>query len=37
MPFDDMRGSARRLSTVFDLGPTLETLDQVAALLPPGP
>ena len=37
MPVDDMRRSARRLGTVFDLGPTVETLDQVAAVLSPGP
>jgi hypothetical protein len=36
MPLDEMRESARRLSGVFDLGPTLETVDQVAAVLPPG-
>jgi hypothetical protein len=36
MPLEDMRKSARRLSGVFDLGPALETLDQVAAVLPPG-
>jgi hypothetical protein len=37
MPLDEMRGSARRLASVFDLGPTLETLDQVGAVLPPAP
>ncbi|HEX2423448.1 MAG TPA: hypothetical protein VHN56_09915, partial [Actinomycetota bacterium] len=37
MPLDGMRGSARRLASVFDLGPTLETLDQISAVLPPGP
>jgi Ferritin-like len=34
MPLDEMRRLARRLGTVFDLGPTVETLDQVSALLP---
>jgi hypothetical protein len=34
MPLDDMRASARRLEGSFDLGPTLATLDQVAAALP---
>jgi hypothetical protein len=33
MPLDDMRALARRLVTTFDLGPTVETLDQAAALL----
>jgi hypothetical protein len=33
MPLDDMRRLARRLGTVFDLGPTVETLDQVSAVL----
>jgi hypothetical protein len=37
MPLADMRRSARRLGEVFDLGPTVETLDQVAAVLPTGP
>jgi hypothetical protein len=37
MPLDEMRGSARRLASVFDLGPTLETLDQVGAVLSPAP
>jgi hypothetical protein len=37
MPLDEMRGSARRLASVFDLGPTLETLDQVRAVLSPAP
>jgi ferritin-like protein len=32
MPLDEMRASAGRLATTFDLGPTVETLDQVAAL-----
>ena len=36
-PLDEMRGSARRLASVFDLGPTLETLDQVGAVLSPAP
>jgi hypothetical protein len=34
MPLGDLRGLARRLSARFDLGPTVETLDQVAAVLP---
>jgi hypothetical protein len=34
MPLDDIRASARRLATVFDLGPTVETLDQVAESMP---
>jgi hypothetical protein len=34
MAMGDMLRLARRLSTVFDLGPTVETLDQVSALLP---
>ncbi len=34
MPLDDMRALAARLGTSFDLGPTIETLDQVAAFLP---
>jgi hypothetical protein len=34
MPPDDMRPLARRLAAVFDLGPTVETLEQVAAVLP---
>ena len=34
MPLGDVRRLARRLGTVFDLGPTVETLDQVSALLP---
>ena len=34
MPLDDMRRLARRLATLFDLGPTVETLDQVSAFLP---
>ena len=33
MPLDDMRRSARRLAGTFDLEPTIDTLDQVAALL----
>jgi hypothetical protein len=33
MPLEEMRASARRLSAAFDLGPTLQTLDQVAAVL----
>jgi hypothetical protein len=37
MPLDEMRGSARRLASVFDLGPALETLDQVGAVLSPAP
>jgi hypothetical protein len=37
MPLDDMRRLARRLGSAFDLGPTVETLDQVAALLSTGP
>lgn len=36
-PLEDMRALARRLSTAFDLGPTLDVLEQVAAVLPPGP
>lgn len=32
-PIADMQASARTLSERFDLGPTVETLDQVAALL----
>jgi hypothetical protein len=35
MPLDDMRLLARRLAATFDLGPTIETLDQVAAVFPP--
>ena len=34
MPLDDMRRLARCLGTLFDLGPTVETLDQVSAVLP---
>jgi hypothetical protein len=34
MPLDEMRRLARRLSTVFDLAPTVETLDQASAVLP---
>jgi hypothetical protein len=34
MPLDDMRHLARRLGKAFNLGPTIETLDQVAAVLP---
>jgi hypothetical protein len=34
MPLDDMRASARRLEGSYDLGPTVATLDQVAAALP---
>jgi hypothetical protein len=34
MPLDDMRASARRLGGSFDLGPTVATLDQVAAFYP---
>jgi len=30
MRLDDIRASAQRLATTFDLGPTVETLDQVA-------
>jgi hypothetical protein len=30
MPLDDMRRLARHLGTLFDLGPTVETLDQVS-------
>ena len=37
MPLGDMRRLARRLGMVFDLGPTVETLDQVSAVLPTGP
>jgi hypothetical protein len=37
MPLGDLRRLARRLGTVFDLGPAVETLDQVSALLPTGP
>jgi hypothetical protein len=37
MPLDEMRRSARRLASVFDLGPTLETLEQVGAVLSPAP
>jgi Ferritin-like len=33
VPIDEMRTSARALSEHFDLGPTVETLDQVASLL----
>ena len=32
MPLDDMRRLARRLATTFPLGPTVETLDQVAGV-----
>ena len=34
LPLDDMRRLSRRLGTLFDLGPTVETLDQVSAVLP---
>jgi hypothetical protein len=34
MPLDDRRPLAQRLDTTFDLGPTVETLEQVAAVLP---
>ena len=34
MPMGEMLSLARRLDKVFDLGPTVETLDQVSALLP---
>ncbi len=37
MPLGDMRPLARRLATTFDLGPTVETLEQVAAVLPDAP
>jgi hypothetical protein len=37
MPLADMQGSARSLASRFDLGPTVETLDQVAAVLPARP
>ena len=33
MPLEEIRDLARRLGDTFDLGPTVETLDQVAALL----
>lgn len=33
MPIGEMRASARRLSEHFELGPTVETLDQVGELL----
>ncbi len=33
MPLGRMRTLARRLSSTFDLGPTMDTLDQAAALL----
>jgi hypothetical protein len=33
MPLDDVRSLARRLASTFELGPTVETLDQVAATL----
>ena len=36
MALDDMRSLARRLGMTFDLGPTVETLDQVAAVLSNG-
>lgn len=36
MPLGDVRRLARRLGAVFDLGPAVETLDQVSALLPTG-
>jgi hypothetical protein len=32
MPLDEMRASAHRLAATFDLGPTVETLEQVAAV-----
>jgi hypothetical protein len=32
MPLGEMRDLARRLATSFDLGPTVETLDQVDAI-----
>jgi hypothetical protein len=34
MPLGDMRRLARRLGKLFDLGPAVETLDQVSAVLP---
>jgi hypothetical protein len=34
MPLSEMRELARRLGARFELGPTVETLDQVAAVLP---
>jgi rubrerythrin len=34
MPLSEMRELARRLGARFELGPTVETLDQVAAILP---
>ena len=37
MPLGEMRPLARRLATTFDLGPTVETLEQVAAVLPDAP
>lgn len=37
MPLRDMRRLAWRLGRVFDLGPAVETLDQVSAVLPTGP
>jgi hypothetical protein len=37
MPLGDMRRLARHLGTVFDLGPAVETLDQVSTVLPTGP
>jgi hypothetical protein len=33
MPLEDLRTLASRLSTTFELGPTSETLDQVAAAI----
>jgi hypothetical protein len=33
MPLEEIRDLARRLGDTFDLGPTVETLDQVTALL----
>ena len=37
MQLEDMRVLARRLGAMFDLGPTVETLDQVAALIAAAP
>jgi rubrerythrin len=34
MPLSEMRELARRLGARFELGPTVETLDEVAAILP---
>jgi len=33
IPLEETRDLARRLGDTFDLGPTVETLEQVAALL----